>query len=84
MEQVLTSLDIFAGICHNLIDYTFNVGTSTVSTEMVLNAGSLGTDVIVWDESGHAATYSGYAHLPALDCACWLLCEYIHPHVAHD
>ena len=27
MEQVLTSLDLFAGICSNLIDYTFNVRT---------------------------------------------------------
>lgn len=36
MEHILSSLDMFAGIAENLIDYTFNVSHLVHSVSLVL------------------------------------------------
>lgn len=76
MEYILSSLDMFAGVSDNLINYTFNVNPDRSSKALLLLRLTrllLISDDILRNERGHAKAYAGDYHLLAFDASNGLL-----------
>ena len=77
MEHILTSIEMFAGISENLIDYSFNVSflgfVQLRDADCGLHLMTYRIDVITRDERGDENLDSGHCSICAVDGACWLL-----------
>ena len=77
MEHVLASIEMFAGISENLINYSFNVSFSR-SMMLYWNIGFF-VDVVARDESSDENIDYGHHSVCAADGSRWLFCEFNAP-----
>ena len=78
MEYILTSIEMFAGISENLIEYSFNVSFLVFFFRLMNAEGGLMLmssyiDVITRDERGDEDFDCGHCPICAVDGSCWLL-----------